>query len=240
MTTPKSPTLEALRDLHLAHLRTLPFENLDIHLGVEISLRPDAIFDKLVTRRRGGFCYELNGGFASLLRSLGFPVTLLEARVFSDKRPFLPFDHLCLRVDLDEPWLCDVGFGESFTLPLRLQTGIDQDDSRGRFRLDPSPEEEWLDLIGDGRTQYRFSLTPRLLEDFGPCCHYHQTSPESHFTHSTVCSRLTAAGGRVTIRGRTLIETLAGERREREVASDDDLRNLYRQHFGIELPQLPA
>ncbi|MEM7585411.1 MAG: arylamine N-acetyltransferase [Acidobacteriota bacterium] len=236
---PTSPTLETLWELHLAHLRSIPFENLDIHLGVEISLCPEAMFDKLITRRRGGFCYELNGAFAALLHSLGFEVSLLEARVISEGRPLVPFDHLCLQVDLDEPWLCDVGFGDSFQLPLRLHRGVDQSDPNGTYRIDPSPQPEWLELIGGSQPQYRFSLEPRRLEDFEACCHHHQTSPESHFTRGTICSLLTAEGGRVSIRNRKLIETQAGERQEREISRDDELRDLYRERFGIELERLP-
>jgi hypothetical protein len=80
----------ALRELQLRHLRTVPFENLSIHLGEPIVLEPGALLDKLLRRRRGGFCYELNGAFSDLLSSLGFGVTLLAARVFGDDGPSRP------------------------------------------------------------------------------------------------------------------------------------------------------
>src|SRR5258706_4705129 len=110
--TPANET--TLRSLHLAHLRTVPFENLDIHLGRDIVLDETRLFDKIVRQKRGGFCYELNGLFAELLGELGFRVTLLSARVVNDGQVGPEFDHLALRVDLDRPWLCDVGFGDSF------------------------------------------------------------------------------------------------------------------------------
>ena len=85
--------------MHRAHLLAVPFENLDIHLGRPISLDQDALFGKIVTRRRGGFCYELNGLFALLLRELGFEVTLLSAGVARADGGFGPeFDHLTLLV----------------------------------------------------------------------------------------------------------------------------------------------
>src|SRR5258708_22032942 len=102
---------EALRQLHLAHVLAVPFENLDIHLGRLSVLQEEAFCRKIVEERRGGFCYEQNGLFAAVLRDLGFPVTLLSARV-GEGSP--EFDHLTLLVPLEERWLADVGFGESF------------------------------------------------------------------------------------------------------------------------------
>src|SRR5580765_5290818 len=134
-----TPTYETLRALHYAHLLAVPFENLDIALGRKIVLEEDAILHKIIHQRRGGFCYELNGAFAALLSALGFQTTLLSARVARDTGGESPeFDHLALRVDLDQPWLVDVGFGESFLEPLRLQTERNQIDPVGTFRLMPT------------------------------------------------------------------------------------------------------
>src|SRR3954469_4622706 len=95
----QAPTAAILCELHRAHLLAVPFENLDIHLGRAISLNQDALFNKIVTRRRGGFCYELNGLFALLLRGLGFEVTLLAAGVARADGGFGPeFDHMTLHV----------------------------------------------------------------------------------------------------------------------------------------------
>jgi len=118
------PTCETLRSLHHAHLLTVPFENLDIGLGRPIVLDEDALVRKIVERRRGGFCYELNGAFAALLQAMGFRVSLLSARVSREAGGESPeFDHLTLRVDLKHPWLADVGFGELFLEPLRIEDG---------------------------------------------------------------------------------------------------------------------
>src|SRR5439155_2799294 len=127
--------------LHRAHLLAVPFENLSIHLGEPISLAPEDLFDKIVTRRRGGFCYELNGAFALLLEALGARVARLAARVYGDGRPGPPFDHLALAVYLDGgPWLADVGFGRHTTYPLRFDERGEQDDPGGRFRLVDAPD----------------------------------------------------------------------------------------------------
>src|SRR5688572_4403214 len=101
---PRDPTIATLRELHHTHLMSVPFENLDIHLGREIVLDEQRMLAKLVGERRGGFCYELNGAFASLLRAIGFEVTMLSARVAKSAGGFGPeFDHLLLRIELDEP-----------------------------------------------------------------------------------------------------------------------------------------
>src|SRR6185436_18299602 len=88
-----TPSVETLRRIHRAHMLAVPFENLDIHLGIPIALSVPAFYEKIVDRKRGGFCYELNGLFAWLLAELGFSVTLLSARVFAAGRLSPEFDH---------------------------------------------------------------------------------------------------------------------------------------------------
>lgn len=221
-----------LADLHLAHLLAVPFENLSIHTNERIHLDADWLFDKLVTRRRGGFCYELNGLFAALLRALGHRVDLLAARVVrADGTLGIPFDHMCLRID--DVWLADVGFGDSFITPLRLDTPDAQHDGRRSFRIVDDSGGGGVRFLEDaGRRVYAFELTPHALADFAPGCEYHQTSPDSHFTRRRVVSRLTPTG-RVTLRDDRLITTdLAGAKTETEVDGGDWPR-LLAEHFGI-------
>ena len=110
---------QTLRELQVAHLLTVPFENLSIHADEPIVLEEEALFDKVVRRRRGGFCYELNGLFAALLRGLGFDVSMLSARVARNDGGFTPdYDHMTILVSLDQRWLVDVGFGDAFRHPL--------------------------------------------------------------------------------------------------------------------------
>ena len=112
------PSAENLRALQLAHLQTVPFENLSIHAAEPIVLADEALFTKIVENRRGGFCYECNGLFAALLRTLGFDVTMLSAEVANAQGGYSqPFDHMTLVVRESQRWLVDVGFGDSFLEP---------------------------------------------------------------------------------------------------------------------------
>jgi N-hydroxyarylamine O-acetyltransferase len=241
------PSIELLRSLHRAHLFAVPFENLDIGLEQEIICDENHILRKIVNERRGGFCYELNGAFAALLRALEFRVTLLSARVAREDGSYGPeFDHLTLRVDLEEPWLADVGFGDCFLDPLRLEPGTEQAQSARVYRLASrlaSPISSThggfaLEVMVEGKwkKEYAFTLEPRELSDFAGMCHYHQTSPESHFTRQRICS-LATPEGRVTLSDEKLIETRGGSRHETLLSGDQDRRtNLY-QRFGVILPQ---
>ncbi|MEU1127403.1 arylamine N-acetyltransferase [Streptomyces sp. NPDC005899] len=232
----------ALRVLQLRHLTAVPFENLSVHLGEDIVLDEERLVDKIVTSHRGGFCYELNGAFAGLLRGLGFGVTLLQARVFGDGgRLGIPYDHMALRVETDDdsgPWLADVGFGDHALRPLALDDRTEQDDPCGAFRLQAAPEGD-LDLLRDGSRRFRLDLRPRVLADFRAGAWYHRTSPDSHFTRSLVCSRRTGTG-RVTLSGRTLVTTVAGERHKRVLDTDADVLAAYRDHFGLRLAVPPV
>jgi N-hydroxyarylamine O-acetyltransferase len=230
-----------LRDLHRAHLAAVPFENLSIHLGEPISLDEADLTDKIVTRRRGGFCYELNGAFAALLERLGAQVKRVAARVYGDSGELgPPFDHLALIVrppDGTGPWLADVGFGSHSSYPLLADTRDEQDDPGGRFLLADTPDGD-IDVIKDDRAQYLFESRERALDDFVPTCWWQQTSPQSHFTRSVICSRLTE-DGRISISGRRLIRTVGGQRIEEDLPGDQAVLAAYRDHFGIELNSVP-
>ncbi|WNI24835.1 arylamine N-acetyltransferase [Streptomyces sp. ITFR-16] len=254
---PARADAEALRELQGRHLLAVPFENLSIHLGEDIVLEEAALLDKVVADRRGGFCYELNGAFAALLRALGFRVTLLQARVHGEGgRLGIPYDHLALRVETDDgtgPWLADVGFGDHAQLPLALDDRSQQEDPRGVFRIAPVPAEGGadheggecgagqgdLDVLRDGVPQFRLESRPRVLADFRAGAWYHRTSPDSSFTRSPVCSRFTP-DGRITLKGRRLLTTVGAERRETPLDSDADVRAAYREHFGVHLDRLPT
>jgi N-hydroxyarylamine O-acetyltransferase len=232
-----SPTAETLRDLQVAHLRAVPFENLSIHLGEPIVLEDEALFDKVVRRRRGGFCYELNGLFAALLRALGFEVAMLSAQVADAKGDFGPdFDHMTLMVTLDERWLVDVGFGDSFLTPLLIDEQSEQvQDQRGyRILLEGADLTLMQREKSDAwKAQYRFTLNPHQYSDYFEMCHYNQTSSESHFTKARICSKATTEG-RITLSGRRFITSSNdGKRRERELSSNKEYEAILREHFGI-------
>ena len=234
---PRAPTAETLRRLHVAHLLTVPFENLSIHAGETVVLDDESLFDKVVARGRGGFCYELNGLFAALLRGLGFRVEMLSAEVAKRGGGFGPeFDHMALLVTLEERWLADVGFGDSFAEPLRLDERGEQTQAAGVFRIVEEGGRLTLTRKGEGGEwlpQYRFGLEPHTYADYAERCHYQQTSPESHFTKARVCSRATEEG-RVTLSGMRFITTSrGGSREERELKSREEYAEVLREHFGI-------
>lgn len=238
---PAAPDAAALRELHRRHLLTVPFENLSIHLGQDIVLTGPALFGKVVTARRGGFCYELNGAFAGLLRSLGFGVELLAARVFGEGGELgPPYDHMALRVTVADggTWLADVGFGRHSSHPLDYGSREEQRDPGGVFRVVDAPDGD-LDVLRDGVPAYRLEQRPRALADFGATCWYQRTSPHSHFRQSLVCSRMTE-DGRVTLSGRKLLVTGAEGRREERELTVDEVLPAYREHFGVELDREPV
>lgn len=232
-----TPSLHVLRRLHAAHLTSVPFENLDIHLGRPIALGDADLFDKIVTRRRGGFCYELNGLFARLLERLGFSVTRLSAGVMGADGFGPEYDHLALLVALEEPWLADVGFGQSFREPLRFVAEVEQAQGEDAYRLDRQ-DSMWVMCErvrdGDWAARYRFDLAPRSLPEFIDRCRHHERSPESSFPRRRVCSLATPAG-RITVTGMTLIETTGPSRDEARIDSDRAYRAILRDRFGIEL-----
>ncbi len=249
---PAAPTPEALRGLHARHQLAVPFENLSIHLGEPIVLDEDSLFDKIVLRRRGGFCYELNGAFGHLLTALGFAVSYLAAGVFGEGGAVSPlFDHMVLGVEADGPWLADVGFGDHSLYPLRLDDAGPQLDPQGTFQVSRTPEGD-LDILRDGKPQYRAETRPRRLVDFGPSCWWQQTAAGSHFRRNLICTMPVDGSpgrdpsqnsgrslGRVTLSGRRLIRTRADERQESELGSDGEVLTAYRDLFGILMDREP-
>src|SRR5207302_5379789 len=215
-------------------------------------LDEDSLFDKIVLRRRGGFCYELNGAFGHLLTALGFAVSYLAAGVFGEGGAVSPlFDHMVLGVEAGGPWLADVGFGDHCLYPLRLDDAGPQLDPQGTFQVSRTPAGD-LDILRDGKPQYRAETRPRGLADFEPACWWQQTSVDSHFRRSLVCtipvdgspSRDPSPNsgrrlGRVTLSGRRLIRTLGGGRQETELGSDGEVLAAYRDLFGIRLDRVP-
>ncbi|MER8014292.1 arylamine N-acetyltransferase [Streptomyces griseoluteus] len=238
---PARATTDALRDLHLRHLRAVPFENLSIHLGEPVVLDEQSLLDKVVARRRGGFCYELNGAFGLLLAALGYEVQLLAGRVHGDEGLGIPYDHLALRVRTADggDLIADVGFGAHSQGPLDFGERGEQADPGGTFRVVDAGGD--LDVLRNGKPRYRLETRPRRLTDFRAGAWWHSTSPESHFTQSLVCSRITADGGRITLSGRTLTTTDAeGLKEVRELGADEEVLAVYRDGFGIGLSDVPT
>ncbi|WP_194918521.1 arylamine N-acetyltransferase family protein [Catenulispora rubra] len=240
---PLKPDADTLRLLHRAHVTTVPFENLSIHLGEEISLELDALVDKIVTRRRGGFCYELNGLFAALLEAVGFGVERLAARTYSAELGAFtnrPLDHLALRVTdaAGEVWLADVGFGKHSELPLRYAERGEQADPFGTFQLVETADGS-LDVLLGGAPEYRVDPRTLALADFEMGRWWQVTAPASLFRRNLMCT-LPTSDGRVTLNGRRLLVTDADGKRERVLRDDAAVLGAYREFFGVVLMVVPA
>ena len=233
-----NPTFEVLSELQLTHLMNVPFENLDIHNKTKIDLKN--LFDKIVTRKRGGFCYELNGLFYELLKEIGFTVKLISARVYDKKKEYsAEFDHMAIVASIEnDNYLVDAGFGEFAFSPIKIELNKDTIDPRGIFRIEifdenyktvkkKNAEENFI-------PEYIFSEKERQLEEFYARCYYHQTSNESHFTQNRICS-LPTKDGRITLTGNTLKITENEMVKERHLNYEQEIQQELWNYFGIKL-----
>jgi N-hydroxyarylamine O-acetyltransferase len=238
-TGPRDVSAATLQGLHVAHTHAVPFENLDIHLGRPLSLEPPDLFAKIVTRHRGGYCYELNGGFALLLQALGFQVQGLLARVLCGRATLLPRTHRLLLVTVeDEAWIADVGFGrQSLRAPVRLTPGVVEQQGPDTVRLRSEAGQRFvLQKLLEGHWQelYAFTLEPFLPVDYLPFNHWHSTSPHSQFTQRKICTMPTATGCIVAvdpefkIRMQEVPETI-------QATTLPEYIHLLHEYFGLEI-----
>ena len=168
------PTLETLKRVQWAQAHTIPFETFDISMGVPIVLTEEAIFDKLVTRKRGGYCYEVNALIHFALQAMGFKTYLALAKLTDENEKILPESvHMVVIVELEKTWLVDVGWGNGFAEPFVV---------------------EGTQFCHKGRKLYEFSLVKKPLEFFEERNRYHQTSYNSVFVNEPKCSLLTTEG----------------------------------------------
>jgi len=229
-------SLKVLSNLQQAHLLAVPFENLDIYNKIKIYL-PNS-YDKIVKHYRGGFCYELNYTFYQLLKNIGFNIKMVSARVYEKTNGFGPeFDHMAIIVVLgDSDYLVDVGFGEFAFHPLQLNLNADLYDPRGIFRIEPFDESHLAvrKKNSDDRfvTEYIFSLKERAVEEFYDMCHYHQTSPESHFTQKRLCT-LATNEGRMTLTGNTFKVTINEIISEIQLGSEVEVQQILLKYFNV-------
>ena len=231
-------TKEVLFELQRAHLLAVPFENLDIHYGTKIELNLDAIYNKIVNNRRGGFCYELNGLFFQLLKEIGFDVKIISARVFNKERGYGPeYDHLAIIAHVDnKDYLVDVGFGRFSFSPLELSLGIELTDEYGKFKFDKYKDGYLrINQVENGKLipQYIFKTKPLDFSEFEEICTYYQTSPDSHFTQKKVIS-ISTIDGRITLNDTQLKITKDGIEEVIEFNIEDFELKLY-EHFKIRI-----
>ncbi len=193
---PRQPTLDVLRAVHRLHPAAIPYDGIDVLLGKPIDLAPQALFDKLVTRRRGGYCFENNGLFKQVLVQLGFSVEAFLCRVLWFLAPGDPLPlrtHMTLKITIDgEAWLADVGFGGGAMIaPLRLDERAPQTTANGVYRIAPDGAELKLELQSRERwlPMILFAPVAQLDVDFLAPNWYTSTHPRSNFRNRLMACR---------------------------------------------------
>ena len=231
--------LATLRALHRLHLRAIPYENLDVQMGKPASLDAQAAFDKLVHQRRGGWCYEMNGVLAAVLRDIGFSVTVMAGAVMRGERgPSSHANHMVLRVDLDRPYIADVGFGDALLEPAPMEMGP-YHCAGFDFSLE-TLEDGWLRFHNHplgGAAYYDFRNAPADHEQMAAVCRWLSTSPDSVFTQTAFAFRHTADGVRV-LRGRTINQVRPGQRTTEFIDSADEFSSILRADFDLDVPEV--
>lgn len=232
------PSYDVLASLHFAHATHIPFENLDILLGRRIQLDLSSIHAKLVGGNRGGYCFEHNLLFASVLEQIGFTVTPLAARVRHGTTLVLPRTHMALLVDLEGTrWLVDVGFGgEGLLYPVSLTARetrqfawvyrIVEEDGRRLFQSQRAGV--WHDL-------YAFTLEPQHRADYEMANHYTSTHPSSRFVQ-TLTVQLPGPDARTILRNRELTVETSAASTTTIVEDDDELLEVLAHRFGLLFP----
>ncbi len=239
----EEPTLKFLRKLHSAHIHRVPFENLDIHYNRKIQLNYQKIFDKIVRKRRGGFCYELNGLFYHLLYHLGYECYVTSAQMKNDSGEFSPpYDHMVIIAKIEkEDYLVDVGFGNAFSYPKLIKKGVVQMDYTTYWRFTQDPDENLLLQFSSNasnfQTKYRFSFEEKQIIQFMEMCEFHQTSEKSPFTQRKMIT-IKTEDGRVTLTDRKLKLLKLGEKEELPILNEDEFLSKLEQYFGISYQQL--
>lgn len=235
---PRAVTLESLRALHLAHATSVPFENIDVLLGLPIRLDVPSLFDKLVTRRRGGYCFEQNSLLAAVLEQLGFRVARLQARVRIGTTRVLPLTHMALEVEAEgRSYLADVGFGGWGLLhPLEIADGESQqfDWSYALAR----EADHWVlraKIDGSWQDLYAFTRQPHPSVDYEPPNFYVSNHHDSRFVHTFTAQR-PLPHARHTLANREYTIHTADGQTQRHIASEDELLSLLSEQFGLSVP----
>jgi N-hydroxyarylamine O-acetyltransferase len=230
--------LPTLQSLQLCHVCNVPFENLDVQLRRPVGLDLDSRFEKIVRRRRGGWCFELNGMLGRALQEIGFDVMRMSAGVLRERFGDVQMgNHLCLLVRLDQPYLVDVGFGGSLSAPLPLREAV-HDHSPYRITLTDLGRDYWRFTERSREEPFSFDFCVGAADEtrFAEQCTMLQSNPASPFVQNLVVQQR-LRDKHVSLRGRVL-RTLHRTGEERlELASSVELVDTLRNSFGIDLPE---
>lgn len=239
---PLAPTRETLVALHRAQAYSIPFENLDIHLGRPIGLDVDSLSRKLLAEQRGGYCYELNGLFGQVLRQLGFTVTNLVGRNLIAGAPLRPRAHQLLLVEVDgQPWVADLGFGGNTLLePIPLEIGPEHRMGFDTYRLQAAPQHNYhVQLLMDGQWQslYTFTLDEAQPSDYQMMSYFYSNSPNSPFRQQRICARATPEYRASLVDRELKIRWPDGQTTVSVLADDATYAAALNQYFGLSLSE---
>ncbi len=238
---PREPTLAVLRDIHMRHPLSIPFENLDVLLKQPVRLDIASLTDKLVVRQRGGYCYEQNTLLMKALRETGFTVRSLAGRVqWQAGGKVAARHHMVLLITLPEGrFIADVGFGGlTLTAPLKFQFDAEQQTPHGSYRIVAVTEEFQVQAKVDGEwhSLFQISLAEQADADWVSANWYISTSPDSIFTR-TLMAALPMPDRRYTLRNNRLSVHHRGGRSEHRTISDaDELIRELRETFRLNIP----
>lgn len=232
------PDLETLRELQRAHVRAVPFENLDVQLRRPVGFDLDTCFDKIVRQRRGGWCFELNGLLGWALREIGFDVMRTCAGVMREHSGDAQMgNHLCLLVRLDRPYLVDVGFGGSLSYPLPLEAST-HDHSPYQLTLSDMADGYWRYSERAHGEPFSFDFLVGAADEarFAEKCAMLQTDPESPFVQNLVVQRR-MGDAHISLRGRVLTTLRRNGEEKIKLASAEDLLAALRDKFELNVPE---
>lgn len=236
------PDLATLRALHRGHMMAIPYDALDVQLGRPVSLDPQAAFEKIVVRGRGGWCYEMNGLFGAVLAEVGFKVTRMAGAAVRELRgDFMKASHLVLLVEAADlpggPWIADVGFGDGPLEPFPLREGPMSFDGY-EFRLEILDERWWRFHNHEfgGAKSFDFVVEPADPAALQAKCDWLHGDPNSPFVQNLICQRY-RGGEIVQLLGRTLKRIEGRQKRERLIESAEDLMQVLAVDFGLEVPE---
>lgn len=227
-----------LYELHKHHVLSIPFEDLDIHWKIPIKLDVASIYDKVVLRNRGGFCYELNYLFNNFLKKIGFESQIISSRIYGDHENLGPeFDHMSIIVKLEENWLLDVGYGDLFIEPIKIKDNHYKKDWFKTYRLNKTGATTYL--LSESRNgkefkkRYEFDKRPRRIEEFYDQCEFKQYSKDSYFVKNRICT-LPTNSGRITLVNNKLIKRTGELREEYEIKTASNYYRILKEEFKID------
>ncbi|MHA6671451.1 N-hydroxyarylamine O-acetyltransferase [Enterobacter mori] len=238
-TQPTAVDIDTLRALHLHHNGAIPFENIDVVLPREIHLEDQNLVDKLVSARRGGYCFEQNGLFERVLREVGFTVRSVLGRVVLANPPQMPpRTHRLLLVELNgERWIADVGFGgQTLTAPIRLLANEEQETPHELYRL-LSEGNDWVLQFRHHehwQSMYHFDLTTQYFSDYVMGNFWSAHWPQSHFRHHLLMCLHLPDGGKLTLTNFNFTHWQNGHVEEQIHLPDAEaLYRLMQERFGL-------